>query len=108
VYKVKCKADGTLDKHKARLVAKGFTQKKELIMKRPLLPQQRYERDLFSSSHGSTIWLETIPDGCEECLPQWRFGGRSIHVPTTRFSSSGERAYGLLIEESSLWPEACT
>lgn len=27
VYKVKCKADGTLDKYKARLVAKGFTQK---------------------------------------------------------------------------------
>nr|GFB99815.1 hypothetical protein [Tanacetum cinerariifolium] len=27
VYRIKCKADGTLDKYKARLIAKGFTQK---------------------------------------------------------------------------------
>ncbi|GJW05123.1 retrovirus-related pol polyprotein from transposon TNT 1-94 [Tanacetum coccineum] len=27
VYRIKCKADGTLDKYKERLVAKGFTQK---------------------------------------------------------------------------------
>ncbi|GKE23555.1 retrovirus-related pol polyprotein from transposon TNT 1-94, partial [Tanacetum coccineum] len=27
VYRIKCKANGTLDKYKARLVAKGFTQK---------------------------------------------------------------------------------
>ncbi|GJW90560.1 retrovirus-related pol polyprotein from transposon TNT 1-94 [Tanacetum coccineum] len=26
VYRIKCKADGTIDKYKARLVAKGFTQ----------------------------------------------------------------------------------
>ncbi|MCH80752.1 hypothetical protein A2U01_0001525 [Trifolium medium] len=30
VYKVKCNADGSLDKCKARLVAQGFTQQTEI------------------------------------------------------------------------------
>lgn len=38
MYKVKYKADGTLNKYKAQLVKKGSLNQRALTMRRPLLP----------------------------------------------------------------------
>jgi len=60
------------------------------------------------SSHDNTKWLEGPCNGYEECLPKWRFGGRGIHVSTIEFSGFREGAFGLQIEEGSIWFEIGT
>ena len=42
VYKVKHKADGTIENYKARLVAKGYAQTYGIIMRRHLLQWLRW------------------------------------------------------------------
>ena len=59
VLKIKRKADGSIDKYKARLVAKGYTQS-EICLYSPY------------SSYCCTFEFGTLPNGCKDCISQWR------------------------------------
>jgi hypothetical protein len=52
--------------------------------------------------------LEGPSNGCEECLFQWIFLRRGLHLSTTWFLGVREGASSLQIEEDSIWSEAST
>jgi hypothetical protein len=72
IYKVKRKADGSIDRYKARLVAKGFKQRYIID----------YE-DAFSSVSCSLTRLMFMIARCTECISPWCFGRGCVYETTT-------------------------
>jgi hypothetical protein len=93
--------------YKAQLVAKGFLARKHWLWGH-LCSYNKDEHHLTCSSHGNTVWLEGPSDGPEECLLEWRFVGRGLHVSTTWFSGFREGASDLHFEEGFIWFEEGT
>jgi hypothetical protein len=84
VYRIKYNPYRTIDKYKERLVAKGFAQQKGLIMKK-LLHQQQSGTQFKWYLHYHLKKDGKYINGCQKCLPQWIFAGRSIYDSTSWF-----------------------
>ena len=72
IFKIKCRADGSIDKFKARLVAKGFTQIEGADYKETFFSCR--ELCLYSPtpSHGCPFGLTVVSNGRKDCFPQWQ------------------------------------
>jgi hypothetical protein len=71
IYKIKHKANESIEKHKARFVARGFSQKEGIEYEQTFAPVARYTSIRTIIAHAAKNEGEVAPDECEKNFLKW-------------------------------------
>ena len=84
IFKVKFKADGSIERHKARLVIRGFSQTFGVDYKETFAPVAKMNtvRGLLSVAinHGWSLYQMDV----KKCISPWRIAEGSVNATTTQ------------------------
>ena len=77
VFQNKLDETGTVIRNKARLVTKGYSQEEGIDFDETFAPVARLEAIRMFLAFAASFEIQSVPDGCKECLSKWetRRGG---------------------------------